>query len=235
MQKLPPIYFLVTSLLTYLVLNLIFGSQALLSRFDAESVSKLYYEAIEALEKGIFLVKPGISDATLYAYAGWRYMQGVSPDQILFEHPPLGKYLIGLSIAVFGNQNMLGFILGACTLILLYLTAAELGGRGVITLAPVLLALDRLFITFSHISFLDIYMLFFLTLSTYLFTKALKQTKLLIPFSIAYGLAVACKWTAAFLILPLALTLVIKRRWRTLTYLAATIPLSLAAYTPDPY
>jgi hypothetical protein len=29
----------------------------------------------------------------------------------------------------------------------------------------------------------------------------------------------------------LALTLVIKRRWRTLTYLVATIPLSLAAYT----
>ena len=223
--------FLFVSLFIYLLLTFLFGFQSLSSRFDAEATAKLYSEIVEAAEKGIFLVKPGAGDDTLYAYAGWRYMQGVSPDQILFEHPPLGKYLIGLSIAVFGNQNMLGFILGACTLILLYLTAAELGGRGVITLAPVLLALDRLFITFSHISFLDIYMLFFLTLSTYLFTKALKQTKLLIPFSIAYGLAVACKWTAAFLILPLALTLVIKRRWSTLTYLAATIPLSLAAYT----
>ena len=228
----PTPYFLFASLSIYLLLTLIFGYQSLASRFDAEATSKLYSEIVEAAEKGVFLIIPGAGDHTLYAYAGWMLIQGVSPDQILFEHPPLAKYLIGLSITLFGNQNMLGFILGACVLLLLYLIAAELGGsRKLITLAPVMLALDRLFITFSHTSFLDIYMLFFLTLSTYLFTKALKNPKLLPFFSLTYGLSVACKWTAIFLIIPLALLLALKRRWLMLAQLIATLPIALLAYT----
>ncbi len=48
-----------------------------------------------------------ISDSDLYEYAGRAYVQGDDPTTINFEHPPLGKYFLGLSWMLFGNPYTL--------------------------------------------------------------------------------------------------------------------------------
>jgi predicted membrane-bound dolichyl-phosphate-mannose-protein mannosyltransferase len=48
-----------------------------------------------------------IDDATLYIYAGHAYSRGEDPTSINFEHPPLTKYLIGLSLNLFNNPVLL--------------------------------------------------------------------------------------------------------------------------------
>jgi predicted negative regulator of RcsB-dependent stress response len=39
-----------------------------------------------------------IDDGTLYTYAAEAYFKGEDPTTINFEHPPLGKYVFGLSL-----------------------------------------------------------------------------------------------------------------------------------------
>ncbi len=66
-----------------------------------------------------------ISDIDLYTYAGYRYVQGENPIMINPETPPLGKYIIGLSIMLFNNQRILNLISALLVLLLIYLLAFE--------------------------------------------------------------------------------------------------------------
>jgi len=57
-----------------------------------------------------------MGDGDIYTYAGIRYIQGENPVAINFEHPPLIKYLFGLSYFLVGfpaGINMLFLLLAA--------------------------------------------------------------------------------------------------------------------------
>ena len=54
-----------------------------------------------------------IEDDDLYALAGYEYLKTGDLTQINVEHPPLGKYVIGLSLKWFNNQVMLQLFFGA--------------------------------------------------------------------------------------------------------------------------
>lgn len=80
-------------------------------------------EDVEKVKKDIIasVRSKGVSDATLYAYVGNEYISGANPTLLNPEHPPLGKYLIGLSIRVFGNENVILLIFGLITLSAVFL------------------------------------------------------------------------------------------------------------------
>src|SRR5690348_11923929 len=59
-----------------------------------------------------------IGDDGIYAYAGYQMMHGVSIDATNANKPPVGLYLISLSIALFGNAAWLLFATGIATLVL---------------------------------------------------------------------------------------------------------------------
>jgi len=59
----------------------------------------------------------GISDSTLYAYAGYKYVTGTSPHLLNPEHPPFAKYLIGWSIQLFGNTVIGSLVVGVLLLV----------------------------------------------------------------------------------------------------------------------
>ena len=64
-----------------------------------------------------------IDDSTLYIYAGFSYLNGQDPTTINFEHPPLTKYLLGWSLALFNNPVILNLPLFFLTLLcVFYLT-----------------------------------------------------------------------------------------------------------------
>jgi len=94
-----------------------------LTKFNFQKLEKLYNHSQFAPkpEERIFIIQ----DEDLYAYAGFQYLKTGKLDSINIEHPPLGKYFIGLSILVFNNQNVGQIIWGGLFLFLLYLFAKK--------------------------------------------------------------------------------------------------------------
>ena len=52
-----------------------------------------------------------IDDGTLYIYAAEAYFKGEDPTTINFEHPPLGKYVYGLSLWLFNRVLVINILL----------------------------------------------------------------------------------------------------------------------------
>ncbi len=95
-------------------------------------------------------------------------------DPSYVVHPPLGKYLIGIGMALFGADSSFGWrvsvaVFGTAAVLLLYVVALLLTRSiGVAVAASGLLAIDGLGIVLSRVSLLDTFVMFF-TLLTFLF------------------------------------------------------------------
>jgi len=115
-------------------------------------------------------------------------------------HPPLGKWLIGIGIKLFGN-NEFGWrisaaVFGTLSILLIYLIAQRLFNSYLLSnIAAGLMALDGLNLVMSRVALLDIFLMFFILLATYLFMS--NQYWLT---GIALGMATGIKWSGAYLI-----------------------------------
>lgn len=124
---------------------------------------------------------------------------GSKPEFIV--HPPLGKWLIGLGIKIFGD-NSFGWrfttaLVGSLMILLVALIAQRLFRNTALTaLASALMAIDGLALVHSRTALLDNYLAFFVLLASYLFlTKRYWWTGLVL------GLALATKWSALYFII----------------------------------
>ena len=98
-----------------------------------------------------------MGDPELYAYAGWRQVQGDDPTVINPEMPPLGKYLLGFSILVFGNQKIQALFFGLGLLGMVFLLGKEVLKDKTWALVPVFfLVRDRIFLEDLIASMLDL-------------------------------------------------------------------------------
>jgi dolichyl-phosphate-mannose-protein mannosyltransferase len=124
-------------------------------------------------------------------------------------HPPLGKWLIGIGIKLFGN-NEFGWrsssaLFGSASVLLIYLIAKRLFKLEFLALsAALLMALDGLSLVMSRVALLDIFLMFFVLLTFYFLLKEDYWLS-----GLAIGLGVSTKWSAAFLI-PVLLLLTLK-------------------------
>ena len=124
-------------------------------------------------------------------------------------HPPLGKWLIGIGIKLFGN-NEFGWrsssaLFGSASVLLIYLIAKRLFKSEFLALsAALLMALDGLSLVMSRVALLDIFLMFFILLTFYFLLKENYWLS-----GLAIGLGVSTKWSAAFLI-PVMLLLTLK-------------------------
>jgi len=86
-------------------------------------------------------------------------------------HPPLGKYLIGLGMALFGADSSFGWriavaVFGTASVLVLYFLAKSLTRSFVFaSVASFLMAIDGLAIVMSRVSLLDIFLTFFTLLA----------------------------------------------------------------------
>jgi dolichyl-phosphate-mannose--protein O-mannosyl transferase len=155
-----------------------------------------------------------IFDEIYYAKNAYSLISsGVELDQEggseFVVHPPLGKWLIGIGIKLFGN-NEFGWrsssaLFGSASVLLIYLIAKRLFKSEFLALsAALLMAVDGLSLVMSRVALLDIFLMFFILLTFYFL---LKENYWLT--GIAIGLGVSTKWSAAFLI-PVLLLLSLK-------------------------
>lgn len=162
-----------------------------------------------------------LGDDGLYLYEGYRLMQGEDPTTLNAEVPPLGKYLIGASILVFGNGYIYGFISTTLALASLFLLSFALTANMTLSLIAVLVvSLDPLIAQQFSLTMLDSTQLLFGLLSLWLLTIVIKRRQPQVPYTlllilgITYGLFAATKAPifSPLLLVVIALALGIKYR-----------------------
>lgn len=110
--------------------------------------------------------KNQISDEDLYAYSGYKYIKGLNPILNSPEVPPLGKYLVGTSILIFGNQRIFSIIFASlCLMVIAHLVFETTKSLFASSIAIFLTSIHSLFIDqVIHAPQMDIFQLFFLLL-----------------------------------------------------------------------
>lgn len=160
--------------------------------------------------------KGGIGDDGLYAFAGYYYVfQRGDVSSVNFEHPPLGKYLIGLSIFLFQNENIINLIYFGVLLFTLYHLARSIQFSSLQAIGSVFLfSLDSLFLDHLLRSQLDLPFTLFFTLGIYFFLKGLKKAKFLFYSHLFWGMAFATRFFPVFVLIYLYLLGIIVTRKR---------------------
>lgn len=155
--------------------------------------------------------KGGIGDDGLYAFAGYYYLiQGGDVSSVNFEHPPLGKYLIGLSILLFRNENIINIIY---FLILLYFTY-KLGfillkNKTLALLSCGILSWDPIFLDNLLRSHLDLPLALFVTVAIYFFLVGLKNQKYYYLSMFFWGAAFSTRFFPMMVIIYLYLLVIV--------------------------
>ena len=153
-----------------------------------------------------------------------------------WTHPPLAKLGMVAGMLIFGENSfgwrIPGALLGVGSVLLTYLLAKELfKDEATGLLAAAILSLDGLALVMSRIGMNDSYVLFFALLSIYLFTKQKDFAS-----SLSFGLALASKWSAIWVI-PILFVLWLWRKNRFnvsmfIYFLLLPITVYLLAYLP---
>lgn len=159
------------------------------ARYNHETLGKIYSES--QYVKGP-AATTSIGDDGLFAVAGYYlFFQGGDPSQIHFEGPPLGEYLIGLSIKLFGNERVINIIYGITFLLLTYKIGVILfNDKLVSSLSILLIVFDPLFHDHVISSLLDLPQALFTLAGLYFFIKGLRG-------SLAYFFLSAFFWGGA--------------------------------------
>lgn len=164
-----------------------------LKKFDPEYFGQLYTNSQYVIgDRSI----GGIGDDGLYAFAGYYYFfQKGDVSSVNFEHPPLGKYLIGLSIFLFHNENVINLIYFVLLLTTTYFLALRLTKNELISILSVyILSISPLFLDHLIRSQLDLPFTLFFTLAFYYFLRSLEKHKLIFISSLFWGLAFSTRF-----------------------------------------
>lgn len=142
------------------------------------------------------LAKLSIGDDGLYAFAGYYYLQQKGDvTKINFENPPLGKYLTGLSIMIFGNERVISIVYGFLLLLFTYKIGFKLfASKKIAVFSVILLSLSPLFLDQLTTSLIDLPMTLFFIIGLYLFIIALKNSKYIFLSSLFFGFSFSSKF-----------------------------------------
>lgn len=142
--------------------------------------------------------KEVVFDEVYFPQMAQQYLKG---EQFFDIHPPLGKLLIALAQSVFGDTffawRIAPLIAGIALVAIVYIFVMRLfEKRGIALLASLFVAIDGLFIVYSRIGLIDLFMLDFGFLSALYCLIFARQKRLvyLLVSALFLGLAIAVKW-----------------------------------------
>ena len=151
-----------------------------------------------------------IFDEIYHGRTAYEHLRGIAPYET--THPPLGKLIIAVGIALFGMNpfgwRFMGTLFGVLMLPLLYIFLKWLfGKRTVAVCGSLLFAFEFMRFTQTRLATIDTYSVFF-TLLSYMFMyrfvtedydAPLRKSLLSLFLSgLFFGLNAACKWTGFY-------------------------------------
>lgn len=150
-------------------------------------------------------------DEIYHARTAYEYAHGIVPYEN--THPPLGKLLISVGMALFGvdpfGWRIVGTVFGIAMLPVIYMMALRLFGRTrYAALAAGLFALDFMHFTQTRIATIDVYGVFFIMLMFYFMQRYTVMNFYRDPLSktlwplfwsgLFFGIGVASKWIVLY-------------------------------------
>jgi len=164
-----------------------------------------------------------IEDNDLFAYSGYLYLKGVSPSEIQIEHPPLTKYLFGLSVLVFHNPNVIQIFFGIGLLIIIYLIGDRIfKNKTWSLLPPLVVSFDGIFQEQFALSYLDLSHGFFISCAILFYLKAASNKKYYWLTSIFLGATLMSKYMG-FVVIPLLIFYTFFKRKRDIKIFAYSL------------
>lgn len=142
-------------------------------------------------------------DEIYHARTAWEHLRNIYPYEV--SHPPLGKLILSVGIALFGmtpfGWRFMGTLFGVLMLPLMYAFVKKLyGGRLIPGCCAVIFAADFMHYTQTRIATIDTYAVFFILLM-YLFMWLFVSTdrwRYLALSGLFFGLGAASKWTSLY-------------------------------------
>jgi len=169
-------------------------------------------------------------DEIYHVRTAYEHMENLWPYEI--THPPLGKIIIALGIAIFGlnpfGWRFMGVFFGVLMLPIMYVFIKRLfGRRSIACCGTIIFAFDFMHFVQTRLATIDTYAVFFILLMFYfmyiyftqpLDTPAGKTTLPLFLSGLFFGLGAASKWTVIYGGAGLALIWLIRQIMRALWY-----------------
>lgn len=177
------------------ILLIIFANRSFyFSKFDAEYWKDKFEQSQWVLPKS----PRTIGDDGLYLYEGYQLMKGEDPTKKNAEAPPFGKYLIGLSISIFGNGYWYGFGVTLLGCIILTISSYKYFSNKLIAVGLFLLIITDPIITQQFkLTMFDSLLFLFSSMMIFLLHKVVQQriksTYIFILLGITIGLFSASK------------------------------------------
>ncbi|MCL5411823.1 MAG: glycosyltransferase family 39 protein [Patescibacteria group bacterium] len=161
-----------------------------------------------------------------YVPAARAYLNG--DFSLNFEHPLLGKFLIGAGIMLFGDNpwgwRLPEVVFSIIGVLVTYFLARKMfafhpGKVWIASVAAFLLSLDFMWFVHSRIALLEIFLAVFVLITLYFLWCYLENFRLRTLFLVGFflGLALSVKWTALFLFLAITALFFLfhKKTWRS--------------------
>ncbi len=186
---------------------------------------------------------PGvIPDETFESFAGGEFLKGLNPILIVHEHPPMGRYIIGLSILLFDNAKTIILFCMAIGTFGVFLIAKLILKKSIYALIPLAVFVNEpLYMSKLYFSpLLEPIQQVFIVFALYFFMRGILSKKYFGWFaatSVMLGFVIAIRFFAlgAALCASMVIFLVLKKNFKKLVVFFASLPLALGvlflAYT----
>lgn len=207
----------------------IFFSRGFMAVFP--SYEKAYYSSQYVKKEN-----PGIMpDDTFEAFVGGAFLRGTNPILIVHEHPPMGRYIIALSILLFDNPRTIIVPLFFLSLFGLFLIIRKALNNNLIALLSLVvfgnepLAMSKL----QYTPLLESIQLPFIIFALYFFIQGVSQKRyapwfLLVSLMLGFVVSIRFFILGAVLVLAMITLLVLQRKERRRLFaFTASLPLAL--------
>ena len=168
----------------FLVLTLLISFQSIILVSKSGIFIRNYHLQYEQLKNMYYnsqFVKknnPGIiPDEHVYAFSGGIFLKGLNPILIVHDHPPLGRYIISLSILLFDNSSTLVVFLHIGSALGVFLISKNIFNNKFLSLIPTGIFINEpLYLTkFSYTPLLETIQLPFIIFGIFFFIKGLSE------------------------------------------------------------
>ena len=156
-----------------------------------------------------------IFDENYYVKFASIYAKGQFNSQIV--HPTLSQFLMIPGIKIFGDKwlgyRIMAVLFGSLLIWMSYLLGKELVNKRVGFLAAMIFALDGMIFIYSYSGQAEVFLLFFILFSLFLFLRFIKSRKIIYLFlaGLATGLTATIKYTGGSIVVLFLIMLLIEK------------------------